>query len=143
MCCNLPLLFLSQMVKKKFLIFFCDLAMMMMKIDESKLSNYFEFINARGFDFFWLSLFTRYSPGLYMIGRVRNRNFLLKSMLFSGLKDEILKSVLSEIWHIWVQLFSCQKNRPLIGWPIRQVVFSLKYYILPIRGLRVFFAGNH
>ena len=52
MCCNLPLLFLSQMVKKKFLIFFCDLAMMMMKIDESKLSNYFEFINARGFDFF-------------------------------------------------------------------------------------------
>ena len=89
MCCNLPLLFLSQMVKKKFLIFFCDLAMMMMKIDESKLSNYFEFINARGFDFFWLSLFTRYSPGLYMIGRVRNRNFLLKSMLFSGLKDEI------------------------------------------------------
>ena len=26
--------------------------MMMMKIDESKLSNYFEFINARGFDFF-------------------------------------------------------------------------------------------
>ena len=72
-----------------------------------------------GLIFFCLSLFTRYSPGLYMIGRVRNRNFLLKSMLSSGLKDEILKSVLSEIWHIWVQMFSRQKNRPLIGWPIR------------------------
>ena len=82
MCCNLPLLFLSQMVKKKFLIFFCDLAMMMMKIDESKLSNYFEFINARGFDFFWLSLFTRYSPGLYMIGRVRNRIFFWNPCFF-------------------------------------------------------------
>ena len=67
-----------------------------------------------------------------MIGRVRNRNFLLKSMLFSGLKEEISKSVLSEIWHMSSNVFL----------PKKQASDWLTYQFYQLEAW-VFLAGNH
>ena len=84
-----------------------------------------------GLIFFCLSLFTRYSPGLYMIGRVRNRIFFWNPCFFQVWKRKFQSQFCLRSDTYEFKCFSAKKTG----------LWLADLSVLPIRGLG-FFGGK-